>query len=126
MTTPLVVDYYSDVLCVWAWVAQQRIDELEEQWGEKIELRHHYLNLFGDIAARIEDKWHQRGGYGGFAKHVIESAAPYIEVSLNPDIWTKTRPATSANAHLVIKAAGIDGSSATSMRLAVEIRRSFF
>ena len=27
-TPPIVIDYYTDVLCVWAWIAQRRIDEL--------------------------------------------------------------------------------------------------
>jgi predicted DsbA family dithiol-disulfide isomerase len=26
MNQPLVVDYYTDILCVWAWIAQRRID----------------------------------------------------------------------------------------------------
>lgn len=126
MKSPLVVDYFSDVLCVWAWIAQQRIDELENQWGDQIELRHHYLNLFGDTASRITDQWSGRGEYEGFGLHVVESAAPYIAEPLNSDIWSKVRPATSANAHLVIKATEVIESAAASAELAVLIRRSFF
>jgi predicted DsbA family dithiol-disulfide isomerase len=126
MKSPLIVDYFSDVLCVWAWIAQQRIDELEQQWGEKIELRHHYLNLFGDMAARIENKWSERGSYDGFGQHVVESAAPYITEPLNSDIWTNVRPATSANAHLVIKAAGLVDSTTAAVKLAFLVRRSFY
>lgn len=29
MKKPLVIDYYSDILCVWAWRVQRRIDELK-------------------------------------------------------------------------------------------------
>ena len=29
MNQPLVIDYYTDILCVWAWVAQRRIEELK-------------------------------------------------------------------------------------------------
>ena len=126
MPSTLVVDYFSDVLCVWAWIAQQRIDELEEQWGEKIELRHHYINLFGDTASRIEKQWGKRGGYDGFGQHVVEAAAPYIADPLNVDVWTKIRPATSANAHLVIKATRIAGTAADAARMAITIRQSFF
>ena len=123
---PLVVDYFSDVLCVWAWIAQRRIDELQEQWGDQVELRHYYLNLFGDTNSRIPEQWQDRGSFNGFGKHVVEAAAPYIDKPLNPDIWTKVRPLTSANAHLVIKAAGIVESAAAAASLAVRIRQSFF
>jgi len=123
---PLVVDYFSDVLCVWAWIAQRRIDELEAQWGEQIELRHYYLNLFGDTDSRINDQWRDRDTFNGFGRHVVEAAAPYIEKPLNPDIWSNVRPLTSANAHLVIKAVEIADSAAASRQLAVSIRRSFF
>jgi predicted DsbA family dithiol-disulfide isomerase len=126
MTTPLIVDYYSDVLCVWAWIAQRRNEELQEQWNERIELHHHYLNLFGDTAARIEKQWADRGGYSGFSRHVVDSARPYDEAPVNPDVWTKVRPATSANAHLVLKCAAIVASANDANRLELSIRRAFF
>lgn len=125
MTSPVVIDYFSDVLCVWAWIAQRRNDELEEQWGDQIALRPHYLNLFGNTASRMQDQWQDRGGYNGFGQHVIEAAAPYIDIPLHPEIWTKVRPTTSANAHLVIKAAAIIDSTAA-RQLAVSIRKAFF
>ena len=33
--SPALIDYYTDVLCVWAWIAQPRLDELQRQWGKK-------------------------------------------------------------------------------------------
>ena len=39
MSSPLIIDYYTDVLCVWAWIAQRRVDELKEQWGDKVVLQ---------------------------------------------------------------------------------------
>lgn len=126
MASPLTVDYFTDVLCVWAWIAQLRVNELEVQWGEQIELRHHYLNVFGDTESRISEQWRDREGFVGFSKHVLAAAAPYIEGPLNSRIWTTVRPLTSANAHLVIKAAEVVASTAASAKLAVRIRRSFF
>ena len=32
-TAPINIDYYTDVLCVWAWIAQPRLDELNRQWA---------------------------------------------------------------------------------------------
>lgn len=126
MDEPLVIDYYTDVLCVWAWIAQRRTEELESVWEDRIDLRHKYLNLFGDTRDRIQEQWSDRGGFDGFGKHVVQSAAPYDEACVNPDVWTRTRPVTSANAHLVIKSASIVASEAVATELATEFRRSFF
>ena len=73
-------------------VAQQRNEELQEQWGEQIDLRQHYLNLFGDVADRVAKQWATRGGYEGFGQYVIDAAAPFDHAPVNPAIWTEVRP----------------------------------
>jgi predicted DsbA family dithiol-disulfide isomerase len=108
MNSPLQVDYYTDVLCIWAWIAQRRNDEIEESRGKEIVIQHHCLNVFGDTANRIGNKWSDRGGYAGFAKHVRESAAPYASAPVDPRVWRYVRPHTSATAHLILKAAEIN------------------
>ncbi len=126
MNSPLVIDYYSDILCVWAWIAQRRIEELRQEWGERIELRHHYLDVFGDTATKMSQQWQDRGGYNGFGQHVIESAAPYENAVVNAEIWRDARPATSANAHLILKAADLAYSPEESAAFALSLRRGFF
>ncbi|MEH6567443.1 MAG: DsbA family protein [Halioglobus sp.] len=126
MSSPLIIDYYSDVLCVWAWIAQRRITEIEEQWGDKIQLRHRYMNLFGDTSTRMQQQWAERGGYEGFGQHVLESAAPYDKAPVADAIWQHVRPSTSANAHLVVKAASLAFGEAQSAVLATELRKAFF
>lgn len=126
MSKPLIIDYYSDVLCIWAWIAERRLEELDEQWGEKILLRHHYLNLFGDTATRMEQQWPDRGGFEGFGQYVLGSAAPYDNAPVNPLIWQQVRPATSATAHMLLKTVELAYGAEKSARLATEIRRAFF
>ncbi len=126
MSTPLIVDYYSDVLCVWAWIAQRRIDELNKCLGDKIELRYHYLDVFGDATNKIPTQWHGRGGYEGFSAHVIESASIYEDAHINADIWSRTRPTSSANPHLVLKAIELTCSCQQSIELALMFREAFF
>ncbi len=126
MKLPLEVDYYTDVLCVWAWIVQHRIDEIEKEWGERICIRHHCVNVFGDTVSRIGEKWSDRGSYGGFAEHVEESAAPYEFALINSKIWRDVRPFTSATAHLVLKAAELQKSAEEANKLAVSLRKSFF
>jgi len=126
VNSPLVIDYYSDILCVWAWIAQRRIEELRQEWGERIELRHHYLDVFGDTATKMSQQWQDRGGYNGFGQHVIESAAPYENAVVNAEIWRDARPATSANAHLILKAVDLAYSPEESAAFALSLRRGFF
>lgn len=126
MGTPLIIDYYSDVLCVWAWISQRRIDELRDHWGEQIELRYKFLNLFGNTENRMETMWAAKGGYAGFGEHVVEAASKYESAPVNPDIWKDVRPITSTNAHLVIKAAEICYSREVASALTARIQQAFF
>lgn len=126
MDKHLAIDYYTDMLCVWAWIAQRRTEELETTWGDKIDLRYRYVNVFGDTQSRIGDGWAKRGGYEGFRDHVVESAEPYENAAVNPDVWSKVRPKSSANAHLVLSAAGIIESRKAATDLAAKIRHAFF
>jgi len=126
MSKPLTIDYYSDVLCIWAWISQRRITELKEQWGDKIEIHYHYLNLFGDTKARMAEQWGSRGGYIGFGQHTVESAAPYDNAPVNKGVWKKIRPLTSANAHVVLKAIELMYSPEMSEKLLQVFQKSFF
>lgn len=126
MTAQLQVDHYTDVLCVWAWIAQRRVEELESHWGEKIFIRHHCVNVFGDTVTRIGQKWAERGGYHGFAAYVEESAAPYETAPVNPDVWRKVRPFSSLSAHLVVKALELCTNADDARKFAETLRRNFF
>ncbi len=126
MDKPLVIDYYTDMLCIWAWIAQRRIEELQEQWSDKVVLRHHYLNLFGDTETRIGQQWADRGGYEGFARHVQEAADPYDDAPVTDDLWLRVRPQTSANAHLVLKSVALMAGEKASEQFALQLRKAFF
>ena len=126
MNEPLIIDYYTDILCVWAWIAQRRINELNSQLGDKIELRHHYIDVFGDVDNKMETQWKQQGSYQGFAAHVQESAAKFEDAPINSKIWTAVRPATSANAHLLVKAVELSHDRQKSTDTALMLRSSFF
>ena len=52
MSSPLIIDYYTDILCVWGWIAQRRNEELLKQFGNKIDISYHYIDVFGDAATK--------------------------------------------------------------------------
>lgn len=123
---PLVIDYFSDVLCIWAWIAQRRVEEMREEWGAQVVLRRHYINLFGDTQSRMDKQWATRGGYDGFGQHVLDAAAPYDSAPVNPDIWKSVRPKTSLNAHLALKACDIAYGAERAADMALLLQKSFF
>jgi len=126
MNKSMIIHYYSDILCVWAWVAQRRIDELNHQLGHQIELRHHYVDIFGDVPTKMDAQWKERGHYDGFARHVQKSAAAFDNAPVNSKVWMEVRPATSANAHLILKAVEIAYDNQKSINVALALRKAFF
>ncbi len=104
MTKPIALTFYSDVLCVWAHISQARVDEVSEQFSEQVSIEYRFCSVFGDTKHKIGKGWADRGGYGGFGKHVLDSASKFDAITVHPDIWKSTRPPSSTPAHLVLKA----------------------
>ena len=123
---PLVIEYYTDVLCIWAWIAQRRIEEVVAENGSKVKFQHRYLDLFGDTRTRICQQWESKGLYQGFCDHVCDAAAPFSSAPVNPDCWSQVRPHTSCNAHLAIKAVELAEGSQAAINFALILRKAFF
>jgi predicted DsbA family dithiol-disulfide isomerase len=121
-----VIDYYTDILCVWAWIAQPRLEELQRQWGQQIEVRHRYVDIFGDAHSKISQRWGADDGFATFSAHIAHSAEPFADTPVNPAIWTKLRPRSSLSAHLLLKAVGIVSGDDAVKAMALQIRRAFF
>src|SRR3972149_1288411 len=98
------VSYFSDVLCIWAYAAQARVDAVKEKFGDTVRLDYRFCSVFGDTAGKIMSTWKDKGEYAGVNAHLRKVAGqfPYIEV--HPDIWLKTRSPTSVSAHLFLTA----------------------
>lgn len=130
------ITYYSDILCVWAYLGQRRLDQLAEAFGEDISIETHYFSVFSDAWGKIETNWKDRGGFDGFGKHLEAVGRQYPHIDVNPRIWRDVRPRTSASAHLFLKAIDrIEQAAASdvppyrdrlSTRAAWEIRTAFF
>lgn len=120
------VDYVTDVLCVWAWVADHRNKELKNHWGNEININPRLINLFGDTKTRIADGWKDKGGFDGFAAHTTEVIANFPELKLHKNVWTKIRPTSSIPAHLYLKALSMSKANNSVQSLANSFRDAFF
>lgn len=137
--SPIVIDYYSDILCVWAYIAQVRVDEIQQEFGPRVEIKHHFFSLFGDTQTRLGVGWKDKGGFDGFHDHVKAVCEQHPHVRLHPDVWKLgCQPASSASPHLMIQAiqalvkvGSLDNSRDETQKTLVEhvicaIRRAFF
>lgn len=101
------IEHFSDVLCIWAYVAEVRLARVREEFGEAVRFRHRFCSVFGDSARRVADHWAARGGFAGFGEHVREVAAGFDHVVVHPDLWAAVRPVSSASPHLFLHAVAL-------------------
>ncbi len=100
----VTIDYFTDILCIWAYGAQIRLDQLKREFGDQVQITHRFIPLFGATAKRIGEGWADRGGFEGFGEHTLEVAQQWDHVSVSPAIWRSCRPASSVMIHLFLKA----------------------
>ncbi len=99
------ISVYSDLLCIWAYLAHVKLDELRKSFGDRVTIEHRCVSVFGSTRRRVGDRWADRGGYKGYGRHVREVAARFGHVEMHPGIWTKNVPTGSGGPHLFFKAA---------------------
>lgn len=101
---PIRIFYFSDVLCIWAYIAQIRLDELKTTFQDQIEIEPHFVSVFGNAYEKLETQWRDRGGLQGYSNHIQEVAKKFDHITLHPDVWTKVTPSSSASCHLFLQA----------------------
>jgi len=104
MRQKLALTYYSDVLCVWAYISQARVDEVAARFSNDVSIAYRFCSVFGDTAHKIGVGWAGRGGYAGFASHLREAVSEYGHIKLHADLWQINRPTSSTPAHILLKA----------------------
>lgn len=102
--SPVRVSYYSDVLCIWAYAAQRRVEQLVHKFGNEILIDAHFCFVFSDAWGKIEEQWKDKGGFDGFNQHVRDVAKQFPHIDVHDRVWIETRPRTSISAHLFVKA----------------------
>lgn len=100
--TTIDIEHYSDVLCVWAYIAQARLIELRNNLGDQVQINYRFLRVFGDVQGKMASQWASRGGLSAYAAHVQEVAAGFEHLQLHPEAWLRNTPTSSVPAHLVL------------------------
>ena len=82
------ISCYTDALCVWAYIAQVRIDELRANFKDCIEMDYRYFHIFGNVTNKMNGAWKERGGLPGYVS-CWQSASYFFNVtSESARSWT--------------------------------------
>jgi predicted DsbA family dithiol-disulfide isomerase len=84
--SPVEITYFSDVLCVWAYVSQVRVDAIKSKFGNDIDVKYRLCSVFGNTVQKISSSWKDQGGYEGFNAHLREVAGKYPRVAVHPKL----------------------------------------
>jgi len=129
------ISYFTDILCVWAYVAQRRIDELKATFGDLVAIDYHFCSVFGDVPGKLERSWSQRGGVEAYSAHVRGVAGAFDHATVHPEIWLRNTPNSSISPHLFLSAVKLatndeaveSGDTQTAFgRATWELRQRFF
>jgi predicted DsbA family dithiol-disulfide isomerase len=120
------VHHFSDVLCVWAYVSQARIEELCRLHEDDVQLEYHFVDVFGDVPGRLRDRWSEKGGLEAYAKHVKEVVSGFDHVELSENAWRNVAPNSSTACHHFLHAVGLANGDDDLARAAWALRVAFF
>lgn len=95
---------YSDILCIWAYVAERRLEELAENFGDRIAINTRFCSVFPDAWGKIEKK---KDGFKGYNRHVKQVAELYPHITVHDEVWLTARPRTSFSPHVFLKAVAL-------------------
>ncbi len=98
------IEYFSDVLCIWAYGGQVRMDELKQTFADDIEIEYRFVPIFGAGKQHVENVWKDEGGLPGFNKHLQQVATNWDHIEVSPELWLNVTPESSTAAHLYLKA----------------------
>jgi predicted DsbA family dithiol-disulfide isomerase len=101
---PIRIFYFSDVLCVWAYIAQIRLDELKTTFQDQIAIAPHFVPVFGNAHEKLENHWRDKGGFKGYSDHIHEVVKKFDHITVHPDLWINVIPPSSTSCHLFLHA----------------------
>ena len=129
--TTIRIMHFSDTLCIWAYLAQVRMDELQAAFGDQVEIEYRLLPVFGSARHKIDSAWGEEDGRRAYCQHIQRVAEGFDHVAVHPAVWNEVAPHSSLPSHLYLCAVRLlerDGKLAEGafVDMAWRIRKAFF
>lgn len=100
----LSFEYWSDPLCIWAFVAQPKLDALLRDHGEGLAVDYRVVPVFGSIPWRFREGSWAKAGPEGRRDATARIAQEFGFSGVTGAAWTLHAPATSWAPGIAIKA----------------------
>ena len=97
--------YWSDPLCVWAFVAQPKLEKILEQWGDRVAVEYRVVPVFGSVPWRFESGPWAKAGPEGRVAATQRVAAKNGREDVDGSVWLDDPPASSWASGAAVKAA---------------------
>ena len=98
------IEYFTDVLCIWAYGGQVSIDELKRDFTNDIVIEYRFIPIFAAAKEQISRVWKGKGEFEGFNQHLQQVANNWEHIPVSKDLWTEVTPESSTPVHLYLKA----------------------
>ena len=131
MSNLIRFSYWSDPLCIWAYVAQRCHERVLREYQGRIEVDYHVVPVFGSIPWRFRHGPWADQGYSGRADRTREIALQHGRPEVTGAVWRDDPPASSWAPGAAIKAVFAQADSGslsreTAVQFQEKMRQAFF
>lgn len=105
MSPSLPIVYWSDPLCIWAYLAHDKLQRLQTRFGDALAITHRVVPVFGSVPHRFREGSWSAGGPEHRARRTAEIAQQHGHPEVDGQIWIADPPASSWAPAALIKAA---------------------
>lgn len=128
---PLSFTYWSDPLCIWAFVAQPRLDAVLGWYEDRVAVEYRIVPIFGSLPWRFREGSWAKGGVEARVAATQRVARQFGREDVTGEVWRDDTPASSWAPSLAIKAVfGMAADGQITERLAAayqwRLRERFF
>lgn len=100
----VVFEYWSDPLCIWAFVAQAKLEQILAAAGGRLEVHYHVVPVFGSIPWRFQEGPWAAKGVAGRVEATRRIAQEHGRNDVNGACWASDCPASSWSPGAAVKA----------------------
>ena len=104
MPDRISLGYWSDPFCIWAYVAQPKLDRILDDHDHQLDVAYHIVPVFGSMPARFRDGSWATKGPAGRAEACQRIAREQRGVEITGEVWLRDPPASSWAAGAAAKA----------------------